>query len=152
MKELDLAQRSHNELDREYARRLYRATVRNHLAAIKRYTDLRRMNDGAYFLVIFGTFERYVTDRAATAVGLRTAKPSYQHRRAWETLWEGSKLKATFLNRVRILLDQKSANFATLKNYYDVRNDLAHTGTTATIFSIPNVVSDLKQVVKSMKK
>jgi hypothetical protein len=104
MKELRLALELHSQLDSEYAKRLFRATSRNQAKAVSRYTELRRLNDGAYFIIIFGTFERYVTDRARGAIKARGNKPQYRHRRAWETLLDG---RIVFLNRVRLLLDQR---------------------------------------------
>src|SRR5262245_53693367 len=111
MKELDFAHKLHNELDAEYARKLFRATSLSQTKAIQRYTELRRINDGAYFLIIFGTFEKLITDKADAAVRARTGKSPFHLRRAWETLQDGSKLQAHFLNRVRILLDQRLATF-----------------------------------------
>jgi hypothetical protein len=151
MKELDLARALHDELDTEYNKKLFRAVTRGQSKAIKRYTEKRRINDGAYFLIIFGTFERYVTDRADTAVKARTNRPLYKSRRAWDTLLQGSKLKTTFLNRVRVVIDQQGPVFAGLATYYNVRNDLAHSGVTTKVFSIPAVVTDLKNAVKQMK-
>jgi hypothetical protein len=151
MRELDLARQLHSELDIEYGKRLFRATARNHQRAIAKYKEIRRINDGAYFLIIFGTFERYVTDKADVAVKARTSKPLYKTRRAWETLVDGTKLRATFLNRVRVLLDQTSPIFQSIPDYYKVRNDLAHEGATTKIFSIPIVVNELKAAVTSMK-
>ena len=73
MKELTLVSQAHAQLDGEYARRLFRAIARNHTQAEARYAELRRINDGAYFLIIFGTFERYIADRADFTVKVRTA-------------------------------------------------------------------------------
>lgn len=151
MKELSFAHELHARLDGEYATKLFRAVARSHTKAIARYTELRRINDGAYFLIIFGSFERYITDRADLAVKARTNKPLYHQRRAWETLLNGSKLQTPFLNRVRVLLDQQQTEFSKIKDYYEVRNDLAHGGVTAKIFSIPTVVMDLKAAIKEMK-
>jgi hypothetical protein len=148
MKEFDLARELHYELDTEYNKRLFRAVTRSQTKAIKRYTEIRRINDGAYFLIIFGTFERYVTERADTAVKARTNKPLYKSRRAWDTFLQG---RTSFLNRVRVLIDQQGPVFASLANYYSVRNDLAHSGITTKVFSIPAVVADLKNAVKHMK-
>jgi hypothetical protein len=151
MKEFDLARELHYELDAEYNKKLFRAVTRSQTKAIKRYTEIRRINDGAYFLIIFGTFERYVTQRADTAVKARTNKPLYKSRRAWDTLLQGPKLNASFLNRVRVLIDQQGPVFSSLASYYSVRNDLAHSGVTTKVFSIPAVVADLKNAVKHMK-
>ena len=152
MKELTLARKLHSELDSAYSRRLFRAIGRNQVAAIARITELRRINDGAYFLIIFGTFERYVTDRAEAAITARAGRPHYHQRRAWETLIVNNKVQATFLNRVRVLIDQQSPEFGRVAEYYRVRNDLAHEGATSKIFSIPNVVSDLKSAARVMKR
>ncbi|TPK32474.1 hypothetical protein FJ492_27510 [Mesorhizobium sp. B2-5-4] len=151
MRELILASQLHAQLDTDYARKLFRSTVRNHQHAIARYTELRRINDGAYFLIIFGTFERYITDRADTAVKARAGKPLFRHRRAWETLLNGTKLQTSFLNRVRVLLDMRSQNFTKIADYYAVRNDLAHEGITAKVFSIPTVVADLQTAINSLR-
>jgi hypothetical protein len=152
MQELTVAGKLHAELDTQYARRLFRAVARNQTAAIDRINELRRINDGAYFLIIFGTFERYITERADTAVKLRLSRPYYYQRRAWETLMKGSKFDTTFLNRVRIVIDQGSPEFNLVDKYYKVRNDLAHEGVTTKIFSIPNVVSELKSTTRVMKR
>jgi hypothetical protein len=49
-------------------------------------------------------------------------------------------------------MDQKLATFAKVQEYYKVRNDLAHQGVTSKVFSIPVLVSDLKTIIKQMKK
>jgi hypothetical protein len=151
MKELELARLWHDQLDSEYAKRLFRATSRGQVAAIRRFQELRRINDGAYFLIIFGTFERYVTEKAEVAVKARTKKSDYRHRRAWETLLNQGKLNTSFLNRVRVVLDQQSQDFGRIRRYYDVRNDLAHEGVTQKLFNIPGVVSDLRAAIRQMK-
>lgn len=151
MKELDLARSLHDELDSEYNRKLFRAVFNNHTKAIARYNEIRRINDAAYFLIVFGTFERYITDKADRVVKARTNKPLFKSRRAWETLLNSGKLNASFLNRVRILVDQQGHVFTRISSYYGVRNDLAHTGATTKVFSIPAVVSDLKAALKQMK-
>jgi hypothetical protein len=152
MKELDLAKELHNELDSEYAKKLFRAASRNHVKAIAKYNRLRQLNDGAYFLIIFGTFERLITDRADAAVKRRTNKPSYYQRRAWETFMSGAKVQANFLNRVRLLLDQRLPSFNTITSYYTVRNELAHEGLTTKVFNIQTVVADLKNALGQMQK
>lgn len=151
MKELDLAERAHAELDAEYARKEFRASSRGQINAEQRYQELRRINDSAYFLVIFGTFERYITQRAETAALARTGKQLYRHRRAWDTLIVDGEISTSFLNRVRVILDANSAEFGKIKGYYKVRNDLAHEGITARTFSVPSVVTDLRQAWRKMK-
>jgi len=151
MKELDLARRLHDELDNEYAKKLFNALAKGHTRAIKTFEELRRINDGAYFLIVFATFERQVNDRAIVAVRKRALRPHYRLRRAWETLLDGNKLKTSFMNKVRLILDKTSADFVKVQDYYKVRNDLAHTGVTNKIFNIPGVVSDLKAATRQMK-
>jgi hypothetical protein len=51
-----------------------------------------------------------------------------------------------------VLIDQQSPEFGRVAEYYRVRNDLAHEGVTSKIFSIPNVVSDLKSAARVMKR
>jgi hypothetical protein len=114
--------------------------------ATARYTELRRINDGAYFLIIFATFEKMITGLADKAVQSRRAKPKYSQRRAWETI-----NAPAFRNRIKLVLDQNSGHYAKLISYYDVRNDLAHEGATLKTFSIPTVVADLKSARRSAK-
>jgi len=152
MKELELARELHDQLDSEIARKLFRAISQGHARAIRRYEELRRINDGAYFLIIFATFERYINDRADVAVKARARKAAYHHRRAWETLLNSGKVNASFLNRVRLVLDQRTPDFGKVQSYYSVRNDLSHEGITSKVFSIPAVVADLRAVAKLMKR
>src|SRR5262245_2345151 len=152
MKELELAEELHRELDGDYARRMFRAIKLGHRKAEASYAERRRINDAAYVLVVFGTFERAVTERAEIAVKMRAKRPAFQARRAWETLLNGNELTANFLNRVRVVLDQQSQEFAKVQQYYKVRNDLAHEGITTKKFSITAVVSDLQLALRCMKK
>lgn len=148
MKQLDTALSLHQEIDNQYAAQLRKASVRGQLKAVAKYRHLRQINDGAYFVIIFATFEKEVTHLAKAAVQSRSAKAAYRNRRAWETI-PG---KPQFKDRVRLVLDQKNPAFNKIETYYDVRNDLAHKGATARPFSIPNVVADLKAARKAMRR
>lgn len=148
MKQLEMAQQLHQELDSQYAARLFKASANGWAKAVTRFTELRRINDGAYFLIIFAAFERVITDFAETAIRVRSSRPAYHQRRAWDTISN----RPHFKDKVRLVLDQRTAQFATITNYYEVRNQLAHKGVTTITFSIPNVVADLKAARKSMKK
>lgn len=118
------------------------------MKAVAKFTELRRINDRAYFLIIFAAFERIVTDLAEAAVRLRTSKPAYHQRRAWDAISS----RPHFKDKVRLVLDQRTPQFTAITNYYEVRNQLAHKGATSITFSIPNVVADLKAARKCMKR
>jgi hypothetical protein len=152
MKEFDAAESLHNELDSGYAVKLFHATSNNKRKEIAKYTEMRRTTDAAYFLLIFGTFERYLTGKADAAVQLRVKKAQYRSRRAWDTLLKGSKFNTAFLNRARVVLDQQGPDFQNIQRYYGVRNDLAHEGATTKLFSIASVVADLKSALKQAKR
>lgn len=153
MKQLDLAQKLHSDVDGDYGSKVFRALARNQSKAVSRHLEARRINDSAYFLIIFSCFESYVTTCADAAVRRRANRPNFKHRRAWDTFgFKRQKLNTHFLSKVKLILDHQSPEFAKIKTYYDVRNDLAHEGTTNVPFSIPIVVSDIKAAIRKMKR
>jgi hypothetical protein len=126
------------------------AQSKGHVRIAQSHADLRKANDRAYFLLIFAHFEAVLTRRASTLIIRRQAAASWTGRRGWDVL-NANADKIPFRNRLSYCLDRSSADWTKVSNYYTVRNDLAHEGSTNSPFVIPIVATDLRQIASRLK-
>lgn len=91
----------------------------------------KRVNDQAFFLLLFARFEDVVNLLADTLIraGKRSDDPGL--RRLWRTLDDRNRnaiINMPFLDRLGLLLDKGDADFAEIKELYRQRNLIAHGG------------------------
>ena len=111
----------------------------------------RILNDRAYFLLMFAAFEAYVTGKAESMIQRRKASMSWQRRRGWDVLDESQMSKIPFINRLSYCLQRGTQNWNRVRDYYGIRNDLAHTGATAQPFAINVVATHLEMAAGALK-
>jgi len=97
-----------------------------------RWDFLRRINDQAYFMVLFACFEGRVTDLCERLVKSRRSAPSWRHRRLWDTI-DVSKLQ--FMRRAALLIEKRSSSYGRINDLYKVRCLIAH-GSPAKVGAI----------------
>lgn len=117
---------------------------------IQKIRAQRARNDYAYFLMLFANFEAYLTGRAAILIAIRKQSAKWSGRRGWDVISNDTK-NINFKNRLSYCLDRTRPEWNKISGYYEIRNDLAHTGVTATAFTIPVVASDLKHIGSLLK-
>jgi len=112
---------------------------------------LRTENDRAYFLLIFARFEAYLTSQVEALIARRQGSPNWTVRRGWDVLDTKNISRISFMNCLSYCLDRMSADYGTVKGLYDIRNALAHKGTTVTPFIIPSVAQQLSTIAGRLK-
>jgi hypothetical protein len=128
----------------------------NNLAEQEQALSLKReLNDHAYYLFIFTRLEDYAREQSSVLIteNQKNSIP-WEKRRAWSIFpKEKDSDKITFLNRVALLLKHgtDSHHFQKIKDYYDLRNTLAHGGDFHTPVSIPTVITDFKSFYDVLK-
>jgi len=120
-------------------------------SSIDKLTQQRFINDCAYFLMLFANFEAFLTTKAVSLITHKQAGAAWSSRRGWDVLKAADADRINFRHRLSYCLDKTTPSWSLISGYYKIRNDLAHTGVTATAFAIPVVASDLKQVGASLK-
>lgn len=113
----------------------------------------RELNDHAYFLFMFTRLEDHVREQSSQLI-LRNSRTchDWKQRRAWEILPSRKDSdRMPFMNRVALLIEKGSHHYAAIREYYDLRNKIAHGGDFSTPVSIPTVLNDFSMYYEKMK-
>jgi hypothetical protein len=115
----------------------------------------RELNDHAYYLFMFTRLEDYIREQSSTLIIENQEKSiPWETRRAWSIFpKEKDSDKMTFLSRVALLLKHgtDSHHYQKIKDYYDLRNTLAHGGDFHTPVTVPTVITDFKSFYEALK-
>ena len=106
--------------------------------------EQRRRNDQAYFLYLFTRFEDAVNQAVAAIVANRVTGTAWPDRRVWQAWARGKIEDIHFMSKVEILTDKSLAPYATIKNYYDGRNEVAHGGVWSEQFFVPAIAQTME--------
>lgn len=137
------------EIDNRLSVDQNRAQLKGYTRKSKKIADLRAQNDRAYFLLIFARFEQHLNSTVIGFLSRRHASTSWQSRRGWDVIHINNIRRTPFLNRLAYVVDKTSADYATVNQYYTIRNSLAHAGAAQVPFAIPIVESQLAQIARS---
>lgn len=115
----------------------------------KHWAVLRRYNDHAYFVMHFAQLEQHVNERCEKLIARRQAGAKWASRRPWDSLDVD---RMDFMRRVAVLTDKGQATYAKVKNFYRIRNDIAH-GDNAAVgpMVLPAVAAELRALARIMK-
>lgn len=102
-------------------------------------SEQRKRNDQSYFLYLFTRFEAEVNSAVKLIVQNRITGITWQERRIWEAWSRVGVEDVHFMSKVEVLTDKSRADYATIKEYYDGRNEVAHGGTWSEQFVIPAI-------------
>ena len=109
----------------------------------------RQHNDHADFLYLFSRFEAEVNTLAEALLANRLASiPTWPERRIWQALSRGSIRDIAFLSKVEVLIEKGRQDYATIKEYYDGRNTIAHGGVWQAQFLVPNVAQTMNDLLQ----
>jgi hypothetical protein len=110
--------------------------------------EQRKRNDQAYFLYMFTRFEDAVNRAATTVLSNRTTTGiAWSDRRIWDAWARRGVEDIHFMSKVEVLVDKSRAEYASVKSYYDGRNDVAHGGIWARQFVIPSIAAEMEALV-----
>jgi hypothetical protein len=139
------------EIDSDLQLREHKALQRKATKKEKQIRDLRNANDRAYFLLLFAHFEDHLNTLAHRLISRRQASSTWNRRRSWDTIQLGNLRRVPFRARLSYCLDSQGPDWQTVSNYYGIRNQLAHVGSTATPFVVSAVAADLMLIAKALK-
>jgi hypothetical protein len=135
--------------DAAFAAAEQKAFQDNDEAAFDQAGQARQRNDQAYFLYLFTRFEAQVNASSELLLAERlAATATWSERRIWQAWSRVPVREIAFLSKVEVLLDKGQQDYATIKEYYDGRNTIAHGGVWQVQFFVPNVaqtMNDLRQ-------
>lgn len=94
------------------------------------------------FVVLFGQFERHVTEVFETARGKRASSADWRSRRGWD-LPALADRRVAFETKLALVLDRQSSAYRRVMRAYALRNHFAHGGMTEPVGSIEELVEDL---------
>lgn len=94
------------------------------------------------FVVLFGQFERHVTQTFETARDKRAESADWRSRRGWDVPALSDR-RVTFETKLALVLDRRSPAYRRVMRAYALRNHLAHGGMTEPVGSIEEFVEDL---------
>jgi hypothetical protein len=145
----------YSEIDDKYATEEFIARANNLTEEEQEFSQKRELNDHAYYLFMFTRLEDYVREQSSRLITENQKRSlNWEQRRAWSILPKDKKSdKIAFLIRVALLLKNgtDSHHYQKIKDYYDLRNTLAHGGKFHTPMSIPTVVTDFESFYKMLK-
>lgn len=105
----------------------------------------QRINDQAYFVLLWGQFEAEINECCRKAIAKRSHNPDWAKRRAWDLYNpEDRRLSGlSFDERTSLILDKQSEEWRIAMSYYNLRNFVAHGGSHERRIDIAAVVNDL---------
>src|SRR5262245_33904012 len=108
--------------------------------------EQKQRNDQAYFLYLFTRFEDAVNQAITVILGNHVPGISWSDRRIWEAWSKPGVEDITFMSKVEVLTDKSRQDYATIKEYYDGRNDVAHGGIWSEQFFIPAIAQTMDRI------
>lgn len=120
---------------------------------VDRITHKRRINDSAYFILIWGQLEAEINRVAELAVRNRRSSIRWEDRRAWDA-YDPENMRAKFEDRAALVLDRlnvASDAYRRTIRYYGWRNGIAHGATLATGIDVPAIIGDLYQIAGELQ-
>ena len=112
------------------------------LQAAARLDETRDPLERGIFVLLFGPFEKEVTECFNDAVMARATNPDWTRRRGWDIPSYNSR-RIPFETKLALVLDQQSAAHRQVMDAYARRNHCAHGGSSLPAGSIDQFVQDL---------
>lgn len=130
------------------------ATRRGTARKEQKIRALRVLNDRAYFLLLFAHFEDSLNSRVRSATQRRQASAIWSTRRGWDMIdiSPGGLRRIPFRSRLALCTDRSATDWQTISDYYGIRNDLAHVGSTQAPFIIPIVRANPERIATSLHR
>jgi hypothetical protein len=143
------------EIDCQYETQEFQARQNNLTDKETELSCKRELNDHAYYLFLFTRFEGFVREKSSDLISTKQSLPDWEQCRVWNILPKDKNADGgiNFLNRVALLLEngRDSHYFGKIRDYYDLRNKLAHGGNFDSPISIETVVTDFNIFITHFK-
>jgi hypothetical protein len=139
------------DIDTVYALRELKAAKAGHVKKEAGIKEVRKLNDQAYFMILFAQMEDIISKKAERLVRIKkNSLKNWGSRRSWDIINKDI-VQVHFKSRLGLLLDIKGKEFLTISKYYKIRNDIAHKGTTTQSIFMPVVSADIEAITKMLK-
>ena len=140
----------YSEIDNKYGKEAFEARAKGITLKEQELSRKRELNDHAYYLFMFTRLEDHIREQSSKLITEKQENlMDWSHRRAWDILpKEKDSGKIFFLDRVALLVDKGTHHYRKIKNYYELRNILAHGDNFSSPVSIPTVVTDFDAFYK----
>ncbi len=112
--------------------------------------DFRRLNDNAYFVVLWGQLENEINAKFAAMISSGQAHPDWKERRKF---YNYTVDKTKFEERLLLLIDKqagKGSLWALAMRYYEHRNKIAHGESNRTGIDVTAVIAALYQMQSAL--
>lgn len=113
---------------------------------------LRRINDCAYFVLLFAQFEDEVNRLCERLVRERQEAGGWDERRAWHIIDAGRIQSLPFLSRIALLTEKGGTRFNRVRELYAIRNEIMHSGTTDRQLEIERFAGELIDIARALQE
>jgi hypothetical protein len=137
----------YEEIVRGFDRDLQTVLTIGDQAVAERIDQKQVLNDLAYFVLCWGQLESEIDDACRAAIARRATDRSWELRRGFD-FYDPNDPRLSglpFDRRVAIVLDRnggRGSTWATVMDYYAMRNQVAHGDVVATRIDVVRVVQD----------
>ena len=119
-----------------------------------RLVQRQRINDQAYFVLVWGQLETEVNDACRKAIRRGQAHQDWKHRRAWSLYNPDDRRLSglSFEERLALVLEKGSEYWKSTVNYYALRNQIAHGTLRSHRIEVTSVVQDFYLIQSSLSR
>ena len=111
----------------------------------------QRLNEQACFVLAWGQLEAEIDEACQEAIRLGQAHGDWRHRRAW-SLYDPEDPRLSFRNRLTLVLDRSSEEWARTVELYQVRNQIAHGDLRSEGIDVSTVIEEFHRIRSSLTR
>ena len=116
-----------------------------------RWTNVRTINDQAYFVVIFAQLEAHVNEQWEKLVRRKRTAP-WPRRRLWENIDLKQLERISFKDKVALLINKETDAYKKIIQYSAIRNRLAHGELSSTSpVAIDSVIVEIGHLARQLR-
>jgi hypothetical protein len=131
---------------------LERETRARKPASIARWNKKRQLNDQAYFIMLFAQLEDKINRLCVSLITKKKGLAKWGMRRSWDVIEHADIDRFPFKKRVALLVEKGTTDYNDIKDYYDIRNDIAHGNVSAVgTIIITTVAAHIKEISSRLR-
>jgi hypothetical protein len=134
-----------------YEAEVSKAMATGNTQAVDRLDETRDALERGVFVMLFGQFEKAVTEYFEQARDARANNPDWTSRRGWDVPAYKDR-RVPFETKLALVLDQRGPSKMKVLQAYNVRNHCAHGGSSQPVGSIDQFVNDLYTWLALLRK
>ena len=110
----------------------------------------RTFKDRAYFILLMAQFEELVVSASTALIGKERERGDWRDRRPW-MLFDEKHRRLSFDERLKLLIDPGTAEFAIVRRLYDERSKIAHGKSPSTAIDMTEIIESLKSIAARLQ-